>query len=96
MRNLGLCHTTLDGVFHQLFVALAARPALIGLRDRIAVFVIGIRIDARESSHRAGGRPGAGRQSISHTNALAALDQGHDFLAGYHEWMKRFQFILAV
>ena len=78
MGDAGLGDAALDRVVEQFLMAVAARLAVIDLRDRLAVLVIGIGIDAGEGADAAGQRPGAGGLPVRDGNALAAFNERQD------------------
>ena len=104
MRPLPLAHfigllrlgnAALNGIGDQFFMPVAARFALIDLRDEIAVLVIAVGIDAGKSADAAGRSPGAGAFAVGHGNAFAALNERQHFTAGNDKTFKRFHAILS-
>ena len=79
MGDFGLIERASDGEINEFSMPLAPRPALINLRNEIALSVITIGIDGGKSSNAARARPRARRAAIGDRDALAPLNQRQNF-----------------
>ena len=91
MRDPGLGDAALNGIGQQFFVTVTTGPSLIGHRDQLAVFIVGIGIDAGKRADPSGGGPRPRAFSVGYSNALAALYKGGDLLAGNDNRFQGFQ-----
>jgi hypothetical protein len=62
--DTGLCEPALDGVGQKFFMPVTPRAPTIDQRDQLAVFIIGISVDAGERADTTGCRPCAGAFTI--------------------------------
>ena len=75
-----LSNRTVDRIFDQFLMPLFAFPAVIDLRDDIAMLVITVRIDSGYRANAAGSSPGSRTRVIGGCDAFSALDQRPYFL----------------
>ncbi len=76
---LDLRDGAVDGIFDQLFVAIAAGQRLIDLGDDAAFGVVAVGVDGAYRADAARGRPRAAAGMVGSAYALAAFDQRPDF-----------------
>ena len=70
-----LSDAALNAVDDQFFVAFAPGAAFVGDRREIAVFVVGVGVDAGERADAAARSPSARRFAVRDSDALTAFDQ---------------------
>ena len=81
MRQTNLRDAATDAVFDQLFMTFSACFAVKNLRDHLAIFIIAVGINRRNSANATGSSPCARTCVIGSGNALATFDQRPNFAA---------------
>src|SRR5690554_74343 len=90
-RTFDLRHRAINSILDKLFMALAASLAMIDLRDNIAIFVVAVRINSRNSTDTAGGSPRTRTCMIGCSDTFATLDQRPNFTAIILDWLNPFE-----
>ena len=88
VRDARLADAALDRIGEEFLVALAPRPAAVAHRDQLAPGIVGIRVHPGERADPARRRPRAAALPVGDGDALAALDERRNLLAGDHHWPK--------